>query len=271
MEQEKVMEHLRDWYKIQEVFKNREEIAKYLGISYSHFNAILRGAKVPPKKLLEKIIILIDYKTEKNTPYKPYSGEERKYMDFTTELRAWFSQQNKFKTQKDLAAYIGTSYSSVRKYFQGRLFPKENVRNKLYELTGIESLKSQDMQQKPIVKKQKTAINLDKIVQTIKIIEKQLSELRQSLNKKDIQAIRPNQPTHVRFSDAFYNLANEIESFRDASVKDRQKLKTMISPKDVGYVSAFLKALFDEDKFTDFILFSKYEFEKKGEDHDSNS
>ena len=46
--------------------------------------------------------------------------------------------------------------------------------------------------------------------------------------------------------------------------KQREKLRNLISAKDVGYVSSFLKALFDEDKFSDFILFSKYEFEMSG-------
>jgi transcriptional regulator with XRE-family HTH domain len=271
MNQEKVLERFSEWLKIQEVFKNRKEIAKYLGISYSHFNAIVRGTKYPTNKLLGKIAIMIDYRTDAAPKYKPYPSEERKYMDFTTELRTWFSQQKRFKTQKDLSSYIGMSYSSLKKYFQGRSFPKGETKEKLYEITRIELLKPKGSKKKSMVKKQGIETNIDEIVQAVKIIEQEVSELRQTINKKNIKAAQSHQPTHVRFADAFYILADEIESFRDSGVIDRQKLRNMISPKDVGYVSAFLKALFDEDKFTDFILFSKYEFDKKGESHDSDS
>ncbi len=272
MKQEKVLERFREWFKAQDVFKNRKEIANYLGISYPHFNAIVRGTKYPTNKLLGKIAIMIDYKkTDDSTKYRSYPSEERKYMNFTTEIRTWFSQQNRFKTQKDLAVYIGMPCSSLKKYFQGRLFPKGETKDKLYEITGIELLKPKGTKKKSKVKKQGVETNIDEIVQAVKIIEQELSELRQTINQKDIQTTKPHQPTHVRFADAFYLLAEEIVSFRDSGVKDRQKLRTMISPKDVGYVSAFLKALFDEDKFSDFILFSKYEFDNKGELHDPDS
>lgn len=266
---EKIMEHLKEWMKTQQVFKKRIEIASHLSMSPSHLNNILAGRRQPSKKVLEKIADMTEFTISK-VNHQSISND-RPHMEFTEAMRTWFSKQSMLKSQKELSDYIGVPHSTVRTYFQGRGFPRGEIRDKLYELTEIEMLKPQGTKKKPKVKKQGVETNIDEIVQAVKIIEQELGELRQSINKKDIQTTKSHQPTHIRFADAFYSLADEILTFRDSGVIDRQKLRTMISPKDVGYVSAFLKALFDEDKFTDFILFSKYEFDKKGKSHDRES
>ena len=65
-----------------------------------------------------------------------------------------------------------------------------------------------------------------------------------------------------RVAKAFYNLSEELLVFRESDPKEREEIKKLISSKDVGYVISFLKAIYDEDKFSDFIFFTRYELEK---------
>ncbi len=71
---------------------------------------------------------------------------------------------------------------------------------------------------------------------------------------------------YEKLASSFYELAEVIISFRESDKNQREKVRQIISSKDVGYVISFLKALFDEDKFSDFIFFSKYDFEKRKEE-----
>jgi hypothetical protein len=53
-------------------------------------------------------------------------------------LNGWFASQDKWTTKKELAAELGLSHSTVRKYFsEGRIPRKSENREKLYQLTGL--------------------------------------------------------------------------------------------------------------------------------------
>ncbi|MBN1830488.1 MAG: hypothetical protein JW896_00095 [Deltaproteobacteria bacterium] len=61
--------------------------------------------------------------------------------DIIEALNAWFDGQNRWKTKKELAAELGLSHSTVRKYFsEGRIPRKPENRDKLYQLTDLSCL-----------------------------------------------------------------------------------------------------------------------------------
>jgi hypothetical protein len=58
-------------------------------------------------------------------------------------LNAWFDGQSRWTTKKELAAELGLSHSTVRKYFsEGRIPRKPQNRDKLHELTKLPFLES---------------------------------------------------------------------------------------------------------------------------------
>ena len=58
--------------------------------------------------------------------------------DIKQALKAWFDGQDKWKTKKELAAELGLSHSTVRKYFsEGRIPRRAENREKLLQLTGL--------------------------------------------------------------------------------------------------------------------------------------
>jgi hypothetical protein len=61
--------------------------------------------------------------------------------DIKQALNAWFDGQNRWKTKKELAAELGLSHSTVRKYFsEGRIPRKPENHNRLYQLTDLPCL-----------------------------------------------------------------------------------------------------------------------------------
>ena len=58
--------------------------------------------------------------------------------DIKRALNAWFDGQDRWTTKKELAAELGLSHSTVRKYFsEGRIPRKPENRDKLYQLTEL--------------------------------------------------------------------------------------------------------------------------------------
>jgi len=267
-----IINYLKDWLKDQKVFKRKSEMAKFLQTSQSHLNNIISGRRHASDGLLSKIIIMTEFDKKNDIKPKFYASEKRPYKNFCEELRLWFSKQKRWSTQKEIAEYLDMPYSSFRKFFQGRNFPEGDIRAKLYEITGIETLKIDEEKSDEIkkIKKGKPTKNspekhFEKINNSTKIIQNEIHYLQTYINenKGSLQKNISNKNSVERFTDAFYDLSQEILSLRDSNIDERKKIRNMISPKDVGYVISFLKALFDEDKFSDFIFFSKYEFEKK--------
>jgi hypothetical protein len=63
--------------------------------------------------------------------------------DIIQALKAWFDGQDKWKTKKELAAELGLSHSTVRKYFsEGRVPRRAENREKLLQLTGLPCFES---------------------------------------------------------------------------------------------------------------------------------
>ena len=62
-----------------------------------------------------------------------------------------------------------------------------------------------------------------------------------------------------RVEEAIRKLVRELEFFRTGSREDREVFRQNISAQDVGYTISFLKALFDEDAFQNWIFAAQYD------------
>lgn len=272
-----IINHLNEWLESKQAkvaFKNRKEISNHVGISNSHFNKIVRGDAIPRDDTLRKIAILTEFEKNHNTTNKINQKVVKKQLTFTEEFRKWYYQkQNKFHTQRELGNYLGIDNSTINKYLKGKSIPKGDIALKLFEITGIESLSLKKVPKKDKKIKSKDVksmeSNIQEILQATKTIEQGMSIIQHAINEnKSLKLPYKDKQLHKRFAIAFYQFADEIKIFKKSGIQDREKLREVISPKDVGYVSSFLKALFDEDKFSDFILFSDYEFESMGEENE---
>jgi predicted nucleic acid-binding Zn-ribbon protein len=62
-----------------------------------------------------------------------------------------------------------------------------------------------------------------------------------------------------KLANAFYSLAKVLKHFKNCTPEQRKKVKNRIHAQDFGYVTSFMKAMYDEQSFADFIFFAEYE------------
>jgi transcriptional regulator with XRE-family HTH domain len=60
-------------------------------------------------------------------------------------------------------------------------------------------------------------------------------------------------------------LADELEFFKQNSESTRETFQRVVPGEDVGYITTLLRALYDEDQFQRWLLFSKYKMKSKEE------
>ncbi|MHA2135329.1 MAG: hypothetical protein ACW99J_15825 [Candidatus Thorarchaeota archaeon] len=268
--EKRIVEHFRNWLGSQKTFRNRREIAEHLDIGESHLSRIAGGSRRASDSVLRRIATLTQFGKREDEGSLSQVDGERPYLDFAEQLRKWFFNQDKLKTQTELADHLGMPRSSCGMFFQGRSFPKGRIRRTLFEMTGIDMLRSegrkQDISKGILPKSQKIPPlqrHLEEIGRASRTIQRESEALRKHVreSRKHIQSIEEESNPSGRVVVAFYALAEELMTFRDSEVPDRKKLRRLLSPKDVGYVISFLKALYDEDRFSNFIFFTEYEFE----------
>lgn len=68
-----------------------------------------------------------------------------------------------------------------------------------------------------------------------------------------------------KFLATFSALKDFLELLKKSTPEQRKMIKDRIPPRDIGYVTSFLRALYDEDHFSDFMFFSEY---KVGENYE---
>jgi hypothetical protein len=61
-----------------------------------------------------------------------------------------------------------------------------------------------------------------------------------------------------------------LEFFKKGSKDDRDVLRKAIPGRDVGYVTSLLRALYDEDQFDAWILFSEYSLRSRKDEGTSD-
>jgi transcriptional regulator with XRE-family HTH domain len=196
------------------------------------------------------------------------SNVSRPFLDMASELRNWFNNQNRWTTQKEFAEYLGIPRSTMKKIFQGIREPKDTFKQKLYEITQLASFK--DTEQKIEVQKLTTKTerkpehaieqSIDNSVDKIKKhIEEILKEVELLNEKKIIKRVDVSSNDDVEnLVNLFYLLARALEPFKHGTPEQRKNVRTKIPAQDLGYVMSFLKAMYDEDNFTDFMFFSEY-------------
>lgn len=159
--------------------------------------------------------------------------------ELPAKLRAWFQGQTKWKSQIEIAEQLGINKHTVSDYFNGRNYPKgENLR-KLAEITQLPLLrellnndgakgKSKKKNAEPIKVKSETAVSDSPLTNAQEVYQK-LSELD-----------------------------NLLERFKKGTAKEREVLRQVIPPMQIGYITSLLKALYNEDEFQQWIFFSEY-------------
>ena len=66
-----------------------------------------------------------------------------KHKELSEQLATWWRTQTDFKTKKALAGFLKVHPDTLGVYFSGKKFPRWDIAYSLFELTGIECLKTE--------------------------------------------------------------------------------------------------------------------------------
>ena len=202
--------------------------------------------------------------------------QKRPYQKEAAELRRWLHESGKFSSVREFADYLQINYKTVTGWFIGHRRPGEDKLEKLREVTGLNIFTPEIDEKKTSSKKEinsrKEFIqglqNLSAVTDTMK---KEISFLLKNTKMTDEtefqKIITSSESTKDRINNIkrlLYLLGEELNFFKSSTENDRHLLKQRIPAMDVGYVVSFLRAVYDEDAFQDWLFFSDYQFREGG-------
>ena len=156
--------------------------------------------------------------------------------ELPSKLRAWFQGQNKWKSLIEIAKYLDINKHTMSDYFNGRNYPKGENLKKVATLTQLPILL--ELQQNEIGNKQPKQITKEQ--------NKEISPLENANN------------VYHKLTE----LIALLDYFKKGTAKEREMLRQVIPPMQIGYTTSLLKALYNEDEFQQWIFFSDYKMKK---------
>lgn len=178
-------------------------------------------------------------------------------------LNDWFQEQTKWKSRADFAREIEVNESTLGDYFKGRHPPGPQNRQKLFKATGLECFKPTEEEvpqvKPPIPQPEKWEVPWNDVGQQLVVIGQAVAQLGKLLSRPSASDV----VAHVQaVEDSLYTLNNELEFFKEGSPHSRKILRQRLNGPDVGYVTTLLKALFDEEKFQNWLAMTTYEIRR---------
>jgi len=181
-------------------------------------------------------------------------------MPMNVALNEWFKKQTKWRSRADFARAIEIKESTLGDYFKGRHPPGPKNRQKLFKATGLECFKPTEEEvpqvKPPIPQPEKWEVPWNDVGQQLVVIGQAVAQLGKLLSPSStsdvdakIQAVE----------DALYTLNDQLEFFKEGSPHSRRILRRRLSGPDVGYLTTLLKALFDEEKFQNWLAMTTHE------------
>jgi len=198
-------------------------------------------------------------------------------------FKAWFASQKRFTTLAAMERALNITPDYLNKIRRGqRRATKPEFRQKLYETTGLEAFKpimstvatsSVERVRRPLAESsmKQTEVPVQKVA--IETLTKEIKVLRRKVDDIDtrLAAARVYQYQESKMTtntaterakkvvNILLTLNNELEFFKRCPQSDREIFKKIVQGPDVGYITTLLRALYDEDKFQRWLLFSSYD------------
>lgn len=164
------------------------------------------------------------------------------------ELEKWWRGHPEMRNYAVIGRRAGVSAETTRRVFQGSQLPSQSTSNKLKAFVDSPTL--------------------DICATTRFTIQTSVTRKtrgRTTATQVDDLEIRMETKERIsRIESLLFEVVEEIEFFKKGTPAERELLKSMLNPSDVGYVTSLLRAFFDEDVFQQWIILSQYKM-KGGE------
>lgn len=185
-------------------------------------------------------------------------------------LRAFQAKNPETKTVSGLADATGVNEDTLSRLLRGLQTPSQTSRQRLYEATNAEVFrgKPQERAAKGSSPAPPARANgIQDLVHEVRTLSTRVEELTRSVSQGPAARTgRGNvgeQPT-VRMraqnvAQILGDLDRELAFFREVTRRDaRHVLRKVVDAKDVGYLIALLKAMYDDDAFENWVFGAQY-------------
>lgn len=176
-------------------------------------------------------------------------------------------------TTSECAEKYGVSPDTLQKYKSGARRPSSE-KNVTVVLNILKDAELSISAQTPFAKKPLTVssqpADVKELTREVSALRKRIDEIDNRLSIAKLykmpeskQEFMNTETRAKRVMQILLNLSNELEFFKQCPESGRTVFKKIVPGPDVGYVTTLLRALYDEDKFQRWLLFSNYEMRGK--------
>lgn len=218
-------------------------------------------------------------------------------------FRKWFASQNTYSSLNAMERALNITEDYLNKIKNGsRRAINPELRRKLREATGLEifdqipiepktktkslhpksdvrpqlimaTKKEEEMTEKPIADEGRVtehSFNTTILVNEVKQLREKVDLIHNKLTQANIYQEITEKPS-ANNAEArakiimrlLMSLSSELEFFKSCTENERKIFKKIVPGQDVGYITSLLRALYDEDKFQRWLLFSSYTMKGK--------
>jgi len=197
-------------------------------------------------------------------------------------FRAWFTSQKRFTTLAAMERALNITHDYLNKIRRGDRRATSELRQKLYETTGLEAFKpivstlpssSMERVKRPLdessAKQSEVSVKkagIETLTREIKALRRKVDDIDTRLAAARVYQYEEFKKTANSATERAKKIVNillilntELEFFKRCPESDREIFKKIVQGPDVGYITTLLRALYDEDKFQRWLLFSSYE------------
>jgi hypothetical protein len=103
------------------------------------------------------------------------------------------------------------------------------------------------------------------VIKEVKLLREKVDQIHARLTEANVYQEIAKKPSSNTAEEKAKNvmrlmmsLSSELEYFKSCTENERKVFKKTVPGQDVGYLTTLLRALYDEDKFQRWLLFSTY-------------
>ena len=183
-------------------------------------------------------------------------------------LRQWFEKQTRWKSRAEFGRALGIKESTLGDYFTEGARPGPENRRKLFKVTELECFKPREEKEAPAVEQpmpepEIVGVLWEHVGEQLVVIGEAVTKLGKLLAvpaslRYDAPALEAVAKAQV-VEELLYKMSYELHFFKEGSANAREILRQHLDGADVGYVITLLKALFDEEKFQNWLAMTTHE------------
>lgn len=284
---EKEAKAFREWFVSQQRFNSLSAMERALNITKDYLKKIKNGTRRATDPILRQKLFEATGSEIFGPIENATSGHKSRININSQTLSTAFAVENGTQLPDDIPALLGSamkklgltlnqcaerygiSYSNLKKYKMGVTRPasEKNVAS-ILNIIKDAKLSISDQSLVPEVKGSSTAVIPVSLIKEVKALRKKIDQIDTRLAGAHLYQNTEPEGSNAkgkarRIMQLILSLSNELEFFKTCSEDERAIFKRIVPGQDVGYLTTLLRALYDEDKFQRWLLFSTYEMKGK--------